>query len=450
MNTFRMLIVEDDEQVSNLLQERLTLAGYDVKTASTGRSGLALLETAMFDAALLDVRLPDMRGIELLEAARRQDPEMDVVMMTGYPEPETAAHALGLGACEFLVKPLQWVSLHHSIKRIIERRYLRQEVTSLRSQLASTPCLSELIGSSPRIQEIKDTITKVGATDTVVLIEGESGTGKALVATAIHKSSARGKGPFVAINCAGIPADLIESELFGHQQGAHSGGTADSPGLFRLADGGTLFIDELGEMPMELQPKLLRFLQEKVVRPVGGTEAYPVDVRIIAATNQNLETAVQEGRFRQDLYFRLNIVRIVPPPLRQIKEDLPALTMHFIRKLNRELGRQVAGVSPDAMAALMTYDFPGNTRELEVIIERAYALGARGEIRLADLPSLISERKNSAASNRNLNLNSLDELERELIVVTLRNHDYDKEKTAQSLGMSERTLYRRLKKLGVS
>jgi two-component system NtrC family response regulator len=275
----------------------------------------------------------------------------------------------------------------------------------------------------------QDTITKVGATDTVVLIEGESGTGKALVATAIHKSSARGKGPFVAINCAGIPADLIESELFGHQQGAHLRGTADSPGLFRLADGGTLFIDELGEMPTELQPKLLRFLQEKVVRPVGGTEAYPVDVRIIAATNQNLETAVQEGRFRQGPLFPAEH-RTDRPAAAAADKRRPSRLDHALHtKLNRELGRQVAGVSPDAMAALMTYDFPGNTRELEVIIERAYALGARGEIRLADLPSLISERKTSAASNRNLNLNSLDELERELIVVTLRNHDYDKEKS---------------------
>jgi DNA-binding NtrC family response regulator len=449
MNTFRMLLVEDDEQVSYFLHERLTRAGYDVKTAATGKAGLALMETIMFDAALVDIHLPDMPGIDVLEAAKRYDSEIDIVVMTGYPEVETAVQALRLGAYDYLIKPLQWVPLHHSINRIIERRYLRQEVTALRSQLASTPTIDELIGLSPQIQQIKETIAKVAMSDTAVLIEGESGTGKKLVATAIHKSSARSKGPFVAINCAAIPADLMESELFGHQKGAFSGTMADSRGLFRSADGGTLFLDELGELPLPLQPKLLRVLQDKEVRPVGSTQLFPVDVRIIAATNQRLETAIQEGRFRQDLYFRLNVVRIEPPPLRQIRSDLPALIMHFIRRLNREFGRQVASVAPDAMAALMTYDFPGNIRELENIIERAYVLGAQGELKFADLPSLISERK-SAPCAANIALNSLDELERELIVATLRNHQNDKEKAAQSLGMSERTLYRRLKKLGVN
>jgi DNA-binding NtrC family response regulator len=449
MNTFRMLIVEDDEQVSYFLHERLTGAGYDVKTAATGKAGLALMETIRFDAALVDSHLPDMHGTDVLEAAKRYDSEIDIVVMTGYPEVETAVQALRLGAYDYLIKPLQWVPLHHSIKRIIERRYLRQEVTALRSQLASTPTIDELIGSSPQIRQIKETIAKVATSDTAVLIEGESGTGKELVATAIHKSSARSKGPFVAINCAAVPPDLMESELFGHQKGAFSGAMADSRGLLRSADGGTLFLDELGELPLTLQPKLLRVLQDKEVRPVGSTQLFPVDVRIIAATNQRIETAIQEGRFRQDLYFRLNVVRIEPPPLRQIRSDLPALITHFIRRLNREFGRQVASVAPDAMAALMTYDFPGNIRELENIIERAYALGAQGELKFADLPSLISERKNPSCA-ANIALNSLDELERELIVATLRNHQNDKEKAAQSLGMSERTLYRRLKKLGVN
>lgn len=450
MNTFKMLIVEDDEQVCNFLTERLTRAGYDVKAVATGMAGVALLETAIFDTALVDIHLPDMLGIELLEIAKRRDPEMDIVMMTGYPEIETAIQALRLGAYDYLVKPLEWVSLHHSIKRIIERRYLRQEVTSLRSRLASTPPTDELIGSSAQIQEVQRTVAKVAPTDTSVLIEGESGTGKELIAAAIHKASGRTKGPFIPINCAAIPADLMESELFGHRKGAFSGATADARGLFRSADGGTLFLDEIGELPMQLQPKLLRVLQERQVRPVGSTEVHSIDMRIIAATNQKLEAAVQAGTFRQDLYFRLNVVRIETVPLRHMKSDIPPLVMHFIRKLNRKFGRQITSVEADAMTALSVYDFPGNVRELENILERAYALGATGEIRLSDLPSLISERKGPMTPVPDITSRSLDDLERELIVATLRTHQNDKEKAAQVLGLSERTLYRRLKKLGVN
>jgi DNA-binding NtrC family response regulator len=450
MNTFRVLIIEDDEQVRQFLTECLSRAGYDVKAAATGRAALAMLETTMFDAALLDIHLPDMLGIEVLEFAKRRDPDMDVVIMTGFPEVETAVQALRLGAYDYLIKPLEWLPLHQSLKRIIERRYLRQEVTSLRSELASAVPGGELIGSSAAIQQIRHTIERVAPTDTAVLIEGESGTGKELVATAIHKLSSRASGPFVAINCAAIPSDLIESELFGHQKGSFSGATSDSRGLFRSADGGTLFLDEIGEMPLHLQPKLLRVLQEKEVRPVGSTQVHRVDIRVIAATNQKLEAAVQSGKFRQDLYFRLNVVRIEPPALRQMKEDIPALVLHFIRKLNRKFGRQVTSVTPDGMAALTAYDFPGNIRELENILERAYALGATGEIKLADLPLLIGQRKAAAVPLTDANPSSLDNLERELILATLRTHENDKEKTAQSLGMSERTLYRRLKKLGVS
>jgi DNA-binding NtrC family response regulator len=391
-----------------------------------------------------------MLGIQVLDAAKRRDPEIDIVIMTGYPEVATAVQALRLGAYDYLIKPLEWVPLHHSIKRIVERRYLRQEVTSLRSRLATTPAVGELMGFSARIQKVKETIGKVAPGDTAVLIEGESGTGKELVATAIHKSSGRSKGPFVPINCAAIPSDLIESELFGHQKGAFSGATSDSRGLFRSAHGGTVFLDEIGEMPMNLQPKLLRVLQEKEVRPVGSTQVHPIDVRIIAATNQNLEAAVQAGRFRQDLYFRLNVVRIEPPPLRHIKEDIPALVMHCVRKLNHRFGRQISSIAPDAMAALTAYDFPGNVRELENILERAYALGASGEIKFADLPSLIKDFKSPVVPSENISASTLDDLERELIVTTLRTHLNDKEKAAQVLGLSERTLYRRLKKLGVN
>jgi len=403
MHTFRILIVEDDEQVSSFLHERLTRAGNDVRTAASGKAGLDLLETTIFDAALIDIHLPDMLGIELLASARQRDAGMDIVIMTGYPEVDTAVQALRLGAYDYLVKPLDWVSLQHLVNRIIERRYLRQEVTSLRSRLATAPHVGEMTGSSARMQRIKDMIARVAPTGAAVLIEGESGTGKELVATSIHKLSDRNKGPFVPINCAAIPAGLIESELFGHQKGAFSGAISDSRGLFRSAEGGTVFLDELGELALQMQPKLLRVLQEKEVRPVGSTQVYPIDVRVIAATNQNLLAAVQSGKFRQDLYFRLNVVRIEPPPLREIREDIPALVMHFIRKLNREFGRNIRSVAPDAIAALTAYDFPGNVRELENIIERTFALGAMDEIQLADLPTLVLEQKSSTPQAQNNN-----------------------------------------------
>ena len=439
MNSFKLLLIEDDVQIRLFLNERLKRQGYDVRDADSGRAGLSLLETSVFDAALIDIHLPDMTGMEVLETLKRRDPEIDAVVMTGLPEVETAIQALRLGAYDYLIKPLDWFSLHHLLKRIIERRYLQAEVTTLRTRLAGTPPFSELIGSSPPMQRIKEIIAKVAPTDTVVLIEGESGTGKEVLAGAIHRLSERSKGSFVPVNCAAIPAELIESELFGHQKGAFSVATADSRGLFRSADGGTLFLDEVGELPLLMQPKLLRVLQEKEVRPVGSSQVHHVDVRIVAATNQNLEAAVQGGKFRQDLFFRLNVVRIQPPPLREMKEDIPALVMHFVRNMNRRFGRQVASIAPDALATLATYRFPGNVRELENIMERAYALGANTQITSADLPSLRS----SAPP-------TLEDLERGLIEGTLRTHGNDKAKAAEALGLSERTLYRRLKKLGLN
>jgi DNA-binding NtrC family response regulator len=449
MKLSRILLIDDDKEIRQLLSERLALEGYEVQAASSGRAGLTLCETYIFDAALVDIHIGDMTGIDVLEAVKRRDPELDVVIMTGYPEVETAVQALRLGAYDYLIKPLEWTSLQHVLKRIVERRYLKAEVTSLRTRLAQAPSVEELIGSSPLLDKIRETIAKVAPSDTAVLIEGESGTGKELIASAIHRLSARHEGPFVPINCSAIPAELMESELFGHQKGAFSGATTESRGLFRSAEGGTLFLDEVGELPPLLQPKLLRVLQEKEVRPVGGTQVHQVDVRIVAATNQNLESAVQSGKFRQDLFFRLNVVRIEPVPLRKIKETIPALVMHFVRALNHRFGRKVHSIAPDAMAALMAYDFPGNVRELQNLIERAYALGANDEITAADLP-LLTPRKSSSAQEAGSPAKTLEDLERELIAATLEAHGNDKLKAAHALGMSERTLYRRLKKLGLS
>jgi transcriptional regulator with PAS, ATPase and Fis domain len=300
---------------------------------------------------------------------------------------------------------------------------------------------------------VKEIIGKVAVTDSPVLIEGESGTGKELVAAAIHRLSARAKRPFIPVNCSAIPQDLLESEFFGHVRGAFSGAVADALGLFRGADEGTIFLDEIAELSPGLQVKLLRVLQEMQVRPVGSTKAFPVDVRVIAATNRDLERAMTEGTFRQDLFYRLNVVRITLPPLRERRDDIPALVTHFLRRFNRRFHREVRGVAPEALAALSAYSFPGNVRELENLIERAYAMGAREQITLADLPSLgrapvVAAAAPTPASGTQA-VPTLADVERELILKALSVFQDDKEAAARALGISRRTIYRRLKEYGM-
>ena len=450
MNPFRILLIEDEDQIRLLLEERLTQEGYEIAAAANGKDALRLVETYIFDAALMDINLPDMTGLDVLESFRKRDSDIDVVMMTGYPQVETAVQALRLGAYDYLIKPLDWESLKHLLERVVERRYLRSEVTSLRDRLAVTPTAGELVGNSPPMQRLKETITRVAPTDSVVLIEGESGTGKELIAAAIHRLSTRSKKPFLPVNCSAIPAELMESELFGHVKGAFSGALGDARGLFRSAEGGTLFLDEIGELPLPMQPKLLRVLQEREVRPVGATEVHHVDIRVVAATNQDLESAVQNGKFRQDLFYRLNVIRIKAPLLREIREDIPMLVTHIVRKLNHRFRRKVQNIAPEAMSMLKEYDFPGNVRELENIIERAYALGATTQITAADLPLLPGPKTEALSQGAPAAASKLEDLERELIAGTLQTHGNDKQKAADALGLSERTLYRRIKKLGLS
>jgi len=298
------------------------------------------------------------------------------------------------------------------------------------------------------MERVKEIIGKVAVTDSPVLIEGESGTGKELVAAAIHRISSRAKRPFIPVNCSAIPADLLESEFFGHVRGAFSGAVADALGLFRGANEGTIFLDEIAELPPPLQVKLLRVLQEMQVRPVGSTKAFSVDVRVIAATNRNLEQAMTNGAFRQDLFYRLNVVRVSLPPLRDRREDIPAIVNHFLRRFNRRFRRDIRGIAPEALAALTAYDFPGNVRELENLIERAFAMGARDQITLADLPSL-TRGSEVAPILTPQSVPTLAEVERELIVRALSLFKDDKEAAARALGISRRTIYRRLKEYGM-
>jgi len=335
------------------------------------------------------------------------------------------------------------------MSRMMERKFLRGEIHTLRARLGEELTVNELIGTSVPMERVKEIIGKVAVTDSPVLIEGESGTGKELVAAAIHRLSSRAKRSFIPVNCSAIPQDLLESEFFGHVRGAFSGAVADALGLFRGADEGTIFLDEIAELSPALQVKLLRVLQEMQVRPVGSTKAFPVDVRVIAATNRDLERAMTEGSFRQDLFYRLNVVRVMLPPLRERREDISSLINHFLRRFNKRFHRDVRGVAPEALAALSAYTFPGNVRELENLIERAFAMGAREQIALNDLPSLSKTPMASTPVTSPESVPALADVERELILKALAVFKDDKEAAAKALGISRRTIYRRLKEYGV-
>ncbi len=449
MEPAKVLVVDDEQSILMLLKEALTKWGYQVTCAPTGGEALEALKSGLFDAALMDVRMPDMSGIDLLRAVKSHDDSIEVVIMTGYPTISSAVEALKDGAYDYLSKPLILDELRHLMSRLMERRFLRGEVHSLRARLGEELTVNELIGNSAPMAQVKDIIGKVAVTDSPVLIEGESGTGKELVAAAIHRLSDRAKMPFIPVNCSAIPADLLESEFFGHVRGAFSGAVADALGLFRGANQGTIFLDEIAELPPALQVKLLRVLQEMQVRPVGSTKAYPVDVRVIAATNRNLEQAMTEGTFRQDLFYRLNVVRISLPPLRDRRDDLSALVNHFLRRFNRRFRREVRGITPEALAALQAYDFPGNVRELENMVERAYAMGAREQIGLGDLSILGRPSAVIPPATATKQIPTLGEVEKELILRALTVFKNDKEAAARALGLSRRTIYRRLKEYGM-
>jgi DNA-binding NtrC family response regulator len=454
MNAGRILVVDDDALSLKLLEKALEIEGYEVVTAQSGAEALERLAGHIFDAALIDVMMPGMNGLELLREIHRRDPSIEVVMTTAYPDVATAVDALKQGATDYLQKPLNLEELRHRLTRVIERRFLRGEVGVLRTRLGERLVVKDMIGVSPAMAELKQMILRVAAGPSAVLIEGESGTGKELVAGAIHHSSPRGAFPFIPVNCGAIPSELLESEFFGHVRGAFTGAHADTLGLFRSADKGTLFLDEIGELPASLQSKLLRVLENKEVRPVGSTKTFTVDVRVVAATNRNLEAAVEQGSFRRDLFYRLNVVSLTIPPLRERRDDIQVLATYFIRQFNHRFGREVRTLSPAALALLCEHDFPGNVRELENLIERAYALGATRELIAADFASLSKRQASIARDAARQNggddaLLTLADMERELICKALARYPNDRAQAAHALGLSQRTLFRRLKEYGL-
>lgn len=386
MERLSVLIVEDDVQLAEVLARFLRKQGFEVQTAADARTALEAMLERVFDIVLSDIRLPDRSGIELLQEIKRAFPATIVLMMTAFSSIDSAVEAVRMGADDYLSKPLQLEDVRMRIERALERRRLETRVADLQQQLTERYRFGNIIGKSKPMQELFKVLERVARSSATVLIVGRTGTGKELVARAIHYNSPRAKGPFVDINCGALPEELLESELFGYVRGAFTGATESRPGLFEVAHGGTLFLDEVEALKPELQVKLLRVLQERVIRRVGGRENIPVDVRIIAATNQDLEAAVRRGEFREDLYYRLNVVTLYLPELRERREDIPLLVEHFLQQYARENNQPVRRFSTEAMRLLMSYSWPGNVRELQNAVEYALTMSTEPVLTIRDLP----------------------------------------------------------------
>jgi DNA-binding NtrC family response regulator len=376
----RILVVDDEEVMRDVLMTLLSKAGYNVTLAENGAEGLSVARRGSFDAVILDVMLPEMGGLDVLEELKRIDPELVVLMITAFASVETAITAMRKGAFDYIAKPFKHEEVLHILRNALNQRRLQDENRELRTALRDQGRFTEIVGKAPRMQQIFSLISQAAPSRSTILVIGESGTGKELVAKAIHANSPRAERPFVVVNSGSLPHDLLESNLFGHVKGAFTGAVYAKKGLFELADKGTLFFDEIGNIPLETQAKLLRVMQEREFMRLGGVETIRVDVRIVAATNIDLRRAVEEGRFREDLFYRLNVIAVQLPPLRQRKEDIPALVAHFVDKYSQENGKRVSAVLPSALQALLDYDWPGNVRELENVIERGVVLATSGEI----------------------------------------------------------------------
>jgi two-component system, NtrC family, response regulator PilR len=450
----RVLVVDDEQSMREFLEIFFRGEGFDVTTAASVDSALVAVDADDFDVVISDIQMPERSGLDLLHAVKDSAPQTVVIMITAFATTETAITAMKQGAYDYVTKPFKVDELRLVVEKALEKRLLSTENQRLKSELRKETRRRQLVGNGRAMEQLYELVARVANTKTNVLVCGESGTGKELVARAIHDQSERRDQPFVAVNCGAIPENLLESELFGHVKGAFTGAVQNKAGLFETAHRGTLFLDEIGELPASLQVKLLRVIQDKAVRRVGGTSDQLVDVRIIAATNRRLEDEVAAGRFREDLYYRLNVIQIGLPPLRDRTEDIPLLVSHFLEKYASELGKPIAGFSEAAMERLLEYGFPGNVRELENMVERAVALSQGGMIGPESLPpSMLEPRPAGAAAKLPLegaNLDSLvNEFERGLLREALRQSRGVKKRAAQLLGISFRSFRYRLEKLGM-
>jgi two-component system response regulator PilR (NtrC family) len=453
MSAPRVLVVDDERGMRDFLEIFFRREGMEVSTAASVDEALAQIGGDEFDLVMTDVQMPGRSGLELLRAVKESSPESVVIVITAFATAETAIEAMKQGAYDYLTKPFKVDELRLVVGKALEKKLLSVENKRLRSELRTQAKQRVLIGTSPAMQRVYDLMAQVAATRTSVLVCGESGTGKELVARGIHDLSERRDKPFVAVNCGAIPENLLESELFGHVKGAFTGAVQNKPGLFEVAHGGTLFLDEVGELPATLQVKLLRAIQERTIRRVGGNSDIAVDVRIVTATNRDLHADSQAGRFREDLYYRLNVIQIPLPPLRERAEDIPLLAQHFLEKFAREQAKPALRLSDAALARLLAYDFRGNVRELENTIERAVALARGDTIGPELLPGALQATRTPGAAQLPSDGGNLDDLmnafERDLLLAALARSGGVKKRAAQALGITFRSFRYRLEKLGL-
>jgi DNA-binding NtrC family response regulator len=458
MNQLHVLVVDDDSAVRDVLQEALTQEEYSVSTAEDGAAAIQAVKDSVVHIVITDFQLPDIDGLEIIDRLAKLDAKIIPIMMTGFGTIETAVRAMKSGAFDFITKPFDLEAVAVVVRKAAEFLRLRQENHLLRKAVRDQYRLEQLVGASEPIQQVMEFVRKVADSDSTVMIQGESGTGKELVARMLHFNSLRKDRPLVPVNCGAIPENLLESELFGHEKGAFTGATHARMGRFELANGGTIFLDEIGEMSLPLQVKLLRVLQEREFERVGGNRTIHVDVRIVAATNQDLETLVEEKRFRKDLFYRLNVIPIVIPPLRERRSDIPLLIDHFLTRFNQTKHTEISNLAPDALHLLTEYDWPGNIRELENMIERLVVLKKRGVLSIGDLPDKIC-RKSSGTELKEqfirfgedgINLSrEVEQYEKHLIMEALRKANGVTSRAAQLLQLNRTTLVEKLKRKGV-
>ncbi len=448
----RLLVVEDDPLARRNLTHILERdGGYRVSAAAGGAEALQMAAAQPFDLVLTDLRMEKVDGMAVLEGIKRSSPQTEVIVLTAFASVDSAIEAMKHGAFHYIAKPYKIDEVRAQVAHALEKTHLRRELEALKQDLRARDGVGGIVGNHPSIKELIRTVAQVAPTDANVLIEGETGTGKELFARALHHASPRAERRFVAFNCAAFSEELLVSELFGHEKGSFTGAHATKPGLFEAADGGTVFLDEIGDMPPAMQVKLLRVIQEKELTRVGGTEPIPVDVRIVAATNRELAALVERGGFRSDLFYRLNVVRLRLPPLREHRDDIPLLAHHFLRKHAERQGKEISDISRRAVSALMAYGYPGNVRELENIIERAVTLRAEGPIGLADLPRELRGSEDAGRKeDGNGRLPTLEEKECEYIRQVLRETGGNKTRAAEILGIDRVSLWRKIKKFGMS
>lgn len=457
INTRKILIIDDEASVRKSLAVLLGNAGYQVETAETGEVALEVMKEASFDLFLIDLQFPGTSGIDILQNIRKEKPEADCVVLTGYGSIEASVEAMKAGATDFITKPFEVNRVLGMIENILAQPKGKRETAAAPASSPTPLSPKVMVYQSEKMEKVMDLLEKVSESDSTILIQGESGTGKEVVAKSIHEKSSRRNKPFIPINCGAIPESLLESELFGHEKGAFTGATNSRLGRFELANGGTIFLDEINELPLPMQVKLLRVLQERSFERVGGVRPVRVDIRILAATNQDLELAVHEKRFRKDLFYRINVIPIDLPPLRDRKEDISLLADHFLQRFNQRRGKKVAAISEDVLKRLLAYDWPGNIRELENLIERLITLAQEETITVDDLPEkLLNPQPSRLLSHIELPEDGLDfagvvsEFENQLLRQALSKAQGVKNRAAQILKLNRTTLVEKLKKKGLS